>query len=304
VIYQVRHRTTYRYDALVTYARCTLRLTPRDTADQSLIEHAISIWPKPARLTHRTGPFGERITAVLVEAPHRELRIEANSRVQVRRLNAGREMRGAAWESVRDAAVSSATLEISGPANFLYPTAMTPILAPLTDYAAACFTPGRPIVEAAFELARAFRADFDYDPKATVVSTPAIEAFAARRGVCQDFSHIMLSGLRGLGLACAYVSGYLRTEPPPGKPRLEGADATHAWVALWCGEALGWIGFDPTNGIVVGDDHIELALGRDYSDVAPIDGIILASGDQNLTVGVDVTPITETSDATGVGAFL
>ena len=304
MIYQVRHRTTYRYDQPVTYARCSLRLTPRDTADQSLIEHAISIWPKPARISQRTGPFGEQVTAVLVETPHRELRVESNSRVQVRRMGAGREMRGAPWESVRDAATASVTLDISGPAHFLYPTAMTPILGPITAYARQCFPAGRPIVEAAFALTRAIHADFDYDPKATEVSTPAIEAFAARRGVCQDFSHIMLSGLRGLGLACAYVSGYLRTQPPPGKPRLEGADATHAWVALWCGEALGWIGFDPTNGIVVSDDHIELALGRDYSDVAPIDGIILASGEQSLTVGVDVTPLTETSDATGVGAFL
>ena len=304
MIYEVRHRTTYRYNAPVTYARCTLRLTPRETADQSLLSHSLSISPRPASLRHRIGPFGDRIAAMVVETPHRELRIEALSRVQVRRMGADRAVRGAAWESVREAAIASSSLDVGAPADFLYPTAMTPILAPITDYGRRFFPPDRPIVEAAFDLAKTIRAEFDYDPKATLVSTPAITAFEARRGVCQDFTHIMLAALRGLGLSAAYVSGYLRTLPPPGKPRLAGADATHAWVSLWCGEALGWIGFDPTNGLIVADDHIELAVGRDYSDVAPIDGVILASGEQDLTVAVDVTPITETSDATGVGAFL
>ncbi len=133
-------------------------------------------------------------------------------------------------------------------------------------------------------------ADFVFDSSATDVKTPASQAFAARRGVCQDFAHIMISGLKGLGLPAAYVSGYLRTIPPAGQPRLEGADATHAWVALWCGDQLGWIGFDPTNAVLAQNDHIVLATGRDYSDVAPIDGIILAPGGQTLTVQVDVIP--------------
>ena len=296
MIYEVRHRTTYRYNAPVTYARCTLRLTPRDTASQILLSNSIIVSPRPAVVRHRVGPFGERVTAVTVEATHRELRVEATSRVQVRRMGADRAVRGAAWEGVRDAAFASTALDSSGPANFLYPTAMTPVLEPLTDYGRRFFTPGRPVVEAAFALACAIRAEFDYDPKATLVSTPAIEAFEARRGVCQDFTHIMLAALRGLGLSAGYVSGYLRTVPPPGKPRLEGADATHAWVTVWCGEALGWIGFDPTNGLIVADDHIELAVGRDYSDVAPMDGVIVGSGEQDLSVSVDVAPIAETSD--------
>src|SRR5579862_8108322 len=129
--------------------------------------------------------------------------------------------------------------------------------------------------------------DFTYDSKATDVRTPPIESFTARRGVCQDFAHVMICGLRGLGLPARYVSGYLRTYPPPGRPRLAGADATHAWISLWCGEESGWIGFDPTNDIQVHDDHVVLASGRDYSDVAPIDGIILAPGKQTLKVEVD-----------------
>ena len=149
---------------------------------------------------------------------------------------------------------------------------------------------GRPIIEAAAALMTRMRSDFTYDAEATTVSTPIGEAFTARRGVCQDFTHIMISGLRGLGLPAAYVSGYLRTVPPPGRPRLEGCDATHAWVLLWCGEERGWIGFDPTNAILVRHDHITLAIGRDYADVAPIDGVMLAPGEQALKVEVDVIP--------------
>jgi len=303
VIYEVRHLTTYRYNAPVTYARCTLRLTPRETEDQAVLASGVAVTPRPSSTRHRTGPFGERITSVVVETPHTELKIEATCRIQVKRKGAGRAVRGAAWESVREAAVASASLSIDSPANFLYPTPQVPILAPLTDYARRCFTPERPIIEAAFELACAIKREFKYDAKATAVTTPAIEAFEARRGVCQDFTHIMLAGLRGLGLSAAYVSGYLRTVPPPGQKRLEGADATHAWVNLWCGEALGWIGFDPTNGLIVAEDHIELAMGRDYADVSPIDGVILGSGDQDLTVAVDVKPVTEAAEVEA-GGFL
>ena len=143
----------------------------------------------------------------------------------------------------------------------------------------------------AVELMHRIRNDFKYDPKATVVSTPLEEVFEKRHGVCQDFAHVMIAGLRGLGLPAAYVSGYLRTIPPPGKPRLQGADATHAWVSLWCGEQLGWIGFDPTNDVLVENDHIVLAMGRDFSDVSPVDGIIVGSRRQKLSVKVDVLPV-------------
>jgi transglutaminase-like putative cysteine protease len=151
---------------------------------------------------------------------------------------------------------------------------------------------------------RRMHADFVFDSSATEVTTPASEAFKARRGVCQDFAHIMISSVKGLGLPAAYVSGYLRTIPPLGQPRLEGADATHAWVALWCGVELGWIGFDPTNAVLAQNDHIVLARGRDYSDVAPIDGIILAPGRQTLNVQVDVIPEPETVVLAAANVFL
>ena len=147
------------------------------------------------------------------------------------------------------------------------------------------------MLEAAAELMARIKADFKYDPEATAVSTPLREAFEKRGGVCQDFAHIMIAGLRGLGLPAFYVSGYIRTIPPPGKPRLEGADASHAWVSLWCGQEFGWRDLDPTNALFIGDDHIVVAIGRDYADVSPIDGVILASGAQKLSVRVDVIPV-------------
>ncbi len=214
MIYDIRHLTTYRYDAPVVHARCTLRLTPRDTPDQQLLSSEITVLPRPSALTRRQGPFGEQITAVVVDAPHTRLKIEARSRVLVQRIGAASVAPGRAWEPVRAAAVATTALDLPSPAHYLYPTNQTPLMAPLTDYARQYFTPQRPIVEAALDFARGIQREFKYDTKATAVSTPAIEAFEARRGVCQDFSHIMLAGLRGLGLSAAYVSGYLRTIPP------------------------------------------------------------------------------------------
>jgi transglutaminase-like putative cysteine protease len=290
VIYTLRHRTTYKYGSEVTFARCVLRLTPRSSASQTVLEGSVRVTPIPKHTFQRTGPFGEQTLTVVIDTPHRALVIEARARVDVHTPPIDNLWDSPTWEQVRERSFDTDILGSEGPAAYLYPTARTPLSAVITDYARASFPSGRPILEAADELMRRIHADFTYDSKATEVSTPAAEAFAARRGVCQDFAHIMIAGLRGLGLPAAYVSGYLRTIPPEGEPRLEGADATHAWVSLWCGDDRGWIGLDPTNAIVVQNDHIVLAIGRDYSDVAPIDGIILAPGGQKLKVEVDVIP--------------
>jgi transglutaminase-like putative cysteine protease len=292
MIYDLRHRTTYGYESRVTFARCVLRLTPRSSAAQTAIESALHITPAPSRLFERIGPFGELTTTVVIETPHKELVIDAASRVDVH-TPAARLDFGAAWETVRARGLETIDLSPDGPATFLYPGVRTPVVAPITEYARQSFWPGRGVVDAASDLMRRIHTDFTYDSDATDVRTPPAKAFTVKRGVCQDFAHIMICGLRGLGLSARYVSGYLRTIPPAGQPRLEGADATHAWVSVWCGQESGWIGFDPTNDIIVQDDHIMLASGRDYSDVAPIDGIILAPGKQTLTVEVDVVPQAE-----------
>ncbi|MBI1200385.1 MAG: transglutaminase family protein [Phenylobacterium sp.] len=290
MIYDLRHRTTYNYQDEVSFARCVLRLTPRDSATQTVLESSLTVTPEPSARRERTGPFGARIVTVRVDTPHRELVIEARARIDVHVPPPPDFGASLPWEAVRAAALMTRDIGPEGAASFLFPTPRTPITPQITDYARQSFPPGRPILAAVAELNARIHADFRYDPGATEVSTPVAQAFAARHGVCQDFTQIMIVGLRGLGLPAAYVSGYLRTIPPPGQPRLEGADATHAWVSVWCGEATGWVGFDPTNAILADNDHIALAVGRDYADVAPIDGVILASGAQTLKVEVDVIP--------------
>lgn len=295
--YRLRHRTTYGYERAVSFARCVLRLTPGSSATQTVLESAITVTPEPSARLRRIGPFGAEILTVTVDNPHTALVIEANSRIDVNVPPPGDPEASHAWEAVRARALNTADLSPDGPASYLFPTARTPIVPSITEYARSSFALGRPIIAAVSELNDRIHREFKYDPGATEVSTPVAQAFEARHGVCQDFAQIMICGLRGLGLPVKYVSGYLRTIPPPGQARLEGADATHAWVSVWCGDDACWVGFDPTNAVLAGDDHLVLAVGRDYADVAPIDGVILASGDQTLKVEVDVIPDEEPAAA-------
>jgi transglutaminase-like putative cysteine protease len=288
VIYDIRHVTTYSYESSVSFARCSLRLEPRSGDGQQLISHTVDIRPKPVDRTVRYDFFGTHTESVLIETPHRTLRIDSRSRVSVSRHAPGRAAPSPAWESVRDVAFEATSLGPESPIGYVFASALVPVQRPVTEYAAASFPPGSGIIAGAVDLMHRIRTEFKYDPKATVISTPLDEVFEKRHGVCQDFAHVMIAGLRGLGLPAAYVSGYLRTIPPPGKERLQGADATHAWVSLWCGEGLGWVGFDPTNDILVENDHIVLAVGRDFCDVSPVDGIIVGSRKQKLGVAVDV----------------
>jgi transglutaminase-like putative cysteine protease len=288
VIYDIRHVTTYSYESPVSFARCTLRLEPKSGDGQQLLSHAVDIRPRPVERTIRHDFFGTHTESVLIETAHRSLRIDSRSRVSVSRRTPDRAAQSPSWEAIRDVAFAATSLGPSSPVGYVFASPLIPIQQPVTAYAAASFPPVTGILAGAVDLMHRIRTDFKYDPKATVISTPLKEVFEKRHGVCQDFAHVMIAGLRGLGLPAAYVSGYLRTIPPPGKPRLQGADATHAWVALWCGLDMGWIGFDPTNDILVGNDHIVLAVGRDFSDVSPVDGIIVGSRKQKLGVAVDV----------------
>jgi transglutaminase-like putative cysteine protease len=288
VIYDIRHVTTYSYENPVSFARCSLRLEPKSGGGQQLISHAVEIRPRPADRAVRRDFFGTHTESILIETAHRSLRIDSRSRVSVSRRAPGRTTQGPAWENVRDVAFEATSLGPSSPIGYVFASPLVPVLGPVTSYAAASFPLARGILAGAVDLMHRIRTEFKYDPKATVISTPLKEVFEKRHGVCQDFAHVMIAGLRGLGLPAAYVSGYLRTIPPPGKPRLQGADATHAWVSLWCGEGIGWVGFDPTNDILVENDHIVLAVGRDFSDVSPVDGIIVGSRKQKLGVAVDV----------------
>ena len=289
MIYDVRHLTRYLYGAPVASNSCALRLTPRTMDGQETTASHIEITPAPAGASERVDFFGNKVVRMRIEASHRELVIESLARVKVERPTPPAPALTPTWESVASAAADSDALGPDSPALALYESRLVGLYDEITDYARASFSPGRPIYEAGLDLDRRIHADFAYDKEVTEVATPPDVAFAKRGGVCQDFAHIMIASLRGLGLPALYVSGYIRTIPPPGKPRLVGADASHAWVQLWCGREFGWLGLDPTNAIAVGDDHIVLAIGRDYADVAPVEGVIVSSGGQTLDVEVDVT---------------
>lgn len=291
MIYDIRHVTTYAYDASVSFARCSLRLKPQSGDGQELISHSVEIRPKPAERTARRDFFGTLTESVVIETQHRNLRVDSRSRVSVARCAPSRTALSPPWEGVRDLAFAAKSLQPDSPVGFVFASALVPVLLPVTTYAAESFAPGIGVLAGAVDLMHRIRSAFKYDPKATVISTPLREVFDKRHGVCQDFAHVMISGLRGLGLPAAYVSGYLRTVPPLGKSRLQGADATHAWVSLWCGDQLGWIGFDPTNDLLVENDHIILAVGRDFADVSPVDGMIVGSPKQKLGVAVDVIAV-------------
>lgn len=289
MIYRIRHVTTYAYEAPVASARCVLRLTPADLPGQERLFAEVRLSPK-ARVSEETCFFGARLTHAAIDVSHRELRIEARSRVRVSRAVAAAPEADTPFEAVRAAAAESRRRGAQAPVHALFPSQAAPIHPEITAFAQASFPAGRGVFAGAADLMARIRDGFAYAPGETDVATPTLAAFRARAGVCQDFAHVMIAGLRGLGLPARYVSGYLRTIPPEGAERLVGADATHAWVDVWCGEALGWIGFDPTNALLVGPDHIVLAFGRDYADVSPVDGVVISSGGQSLTVSVDVAP--------------
>ena len=289
MIYEITHLTRYTYGAIVELTTGVLRLAPRSGDGQEVERFSIVTDPVSQPLTERLDPFGNRVTSLRIEKPHRQLSITASSRVRVNRAPAP--TRSPAWESVAAEAVATTTLDADCPAIALYPSRRVSLFNEATAYAKQSFAPQRPIFDAATELARRIRSDFIYDPEATEVSTPAAEAFSRRRGVCQDFAHIMIAAVRGIALPALYVSGYIRTIPPPGKERLAGADATHAWVSVWCGGSLGWKDFDPTNATPIQNDHIVVARGRDYSDVSPVESMVLSSGRHRLEVEVDVIPV-------------
>jgi transglutaminase-like putative cysteine protease len=291
MIYDIRQVTTYHYVSSVAYARHVLRLTPIDRMGQRVHAAAVEIEPEPVERREGHDFFGNRMTWIELDQPHDTLSVRVAARVAVKRdivVEAS-----PAWEDVRDAAFASVDLSPNSPAHYVFASRQVSLDPEIRAYAAESFSPGRPVLDAAVDLMRRIKADFVYEIGATTASTTPPMSFALRRGVCQDFAHIMISGMRGLGLPAAYVSGYLRTAQLPHEDKLEGAGAMHAWVLVGCGDDVGWLGLDPTNGIFAGDDHVVLAIGRDYADVAPIDGVIFASGGQRLEVSVSVTPVPE-----------
>lgn len=290
MIYDVHHVTIYEYGSSVTFSHCALRLLPKEEPGQTVLETSLTIEPAPKQVNERICFFGNRVTSLTIETAHRRLTVDTRASLAIDRMEPPAPETTPTWEGVREEGFNIKSLTSDSPAHFLHPSRFVPRYRPAADYAQESFTPGRPILVAAVDLMSRIKKDFKYDPKATVLTTPISEVFEKRRGVCQDFAQFMIAGLRGIGLPAGYVSGYIRTIPPPGKKRLEGADAMHAWVSLWCGEEHGWIDLDPTNDMLIGNDHIILAKGRDYADISPVSGIVLGASDQAIDVQVDVVP--------------
>ncbi len=290
MIYDVRQTTTYAYASPAAYAQHILRLVPIARERQRVTAAALDIDPAPVRRREGRDFFENRTTTIEIDAPHNTLIVKLAARITVEPVAAADFDATPPWESVREMTIASHDLGPQSPVHFIYPSRLISLDPEIRDYVGESFPAGRPVLAGAVEVMKRIKADFTYEPGATTVTTAPSMSFALRRGVCQDFAHIMISGLRGLGLPAAYVSGYLRTVPRSGAARLEGADAMHAWVMVWCGDA-GWWGLDPTNALIASDDHVVLAIGRDYADAAPIGGVMLGSGAQRLNTAVDVIPV-------------
>lgn len=288
--YEVRQLTRYTYASPVPFSRHLARLLPASRPGQLVRSARLDIDPAPSERRETYDFFGNRVTHFALDRSHDRLEVRLVADIEVTEGDPLFAELTPTVGAVRAAAIASGDLGSCSPIHALFSSPRVGLTEAVTAYAGESLADDRPILEAATELMERIRNDFDYVPGATDVTTPPEEAFAARKGVCQDFAHVMIAGLRGLTLPARYVSGYLRTEPPPGQPRLEGADATHAWVEVWCGASVGWVGFDPTNAILAGEDHVTLAIGRDYGDVAPLDGVIVGYGAQDLEVEVDVIP--------------
>lgn len=289
MIYDIRQTTACTYASPVTNAFHVLRQTPVNRPGQRVQVSSLQIEPAPVSRREGQDFFGNRLTWIALEDAHDTLTVKVSARIAFDAF--ALPASAPAWEAVQEQVFASADIGPSAPAHFLFASRMVSLDPEIRDYARQSFPPGRDMLKAASELMHRIKTDMVYEIGATSVTTTPPMSFALRRGVCQDFAHIMISGLRGIGLPAAYVSGYLRTIRPAGAARLQGADAMHAWVLVWCGSDTGWVGFDPTNDMIASDEHIVLAIGRDYTDVAPMDGVIVVAGGQHIDVSVNVIPV-------------
>jgi transglutaminase-like putative cysteine protease len=291
--YQITHDTHYSYDSPVSLAQQLAHLWPRECAWQKCSEQSLAISPEPNLRLDELDVFGNPLTRLAFERPHDELQVCAQLRIEVLERPTLDFARSPAWESTRDVLCYSSkpmTAQLLEACRYRFESPYVRLKRSFGAFSESCFPPGRPLMQGVQALMEKIFEEFTFDAEATQVATPLVEVLESRRGVCQDFAHLMLACLRSRGLAARYVSGYLLTQPPPGQPRLIGADASHAWVSVFC-PVLGWVDFDPTNNIQPALEHITLAWGRDFSDVSPLRGVILGGGNHDPEVQVTVMPI-------------
>jgi len=288
--YAISHTTTYHYADFVSLCHNLVHLKPRLSPRHTCQQWHLTVSPEPRTMTNLYDYFGNPIALFTIQEPHRKLQITAKHRIDVLPSEPIVLEETPPWEAVRDRLATERTAEMLEACSFHFDSHYIQRSPELAAYAAPSFTPGRPIGEAMMDLTTRIHREFKYDAKATTVSTPLHEVLTLRHGVCQDFAHLAIGCVRSLGLAARYVSGYLRTRPAPGRERLVGVDASHAWLSVFVPN-LGWIDFDPTNNLITSDQHITVAWGRDYDDISPIKGVILGGGSHTMSISVDVAPI-------------
>lgn len=287
MIFDIVHKTHYRYRSTVVQSLHLVHMSPRATPEQIVRNHSLLIEPAPVSRQERVDTFGNVEVVLDIEDPHKELVLLARSTVE-KSLPPPVDLGATTpWDELDfclHAPVQERDVDI-----LMYRCAsrLTQPTLEIADYAAISFAPTRPVLEGVMDFVMRIYRDFKFDPHATDVSTPVTQVFSMRRGVCQDFAHLALAGLRALRIPARYVSGYLHTRPPVGRPKLQGADASHAWISVWSPE-YDWVDLDPTNGMIVRDEHITVAFGRDYDDVSPISGVLRGGGEHAVSVGVDV----------------
>lgn len=291
MIYHLRHLTSFRYTQPVTFVYNTLHLTPRELPWQKVQRFELDIEPEPAVRTERIDYFGNTATFFMIQTPHDAMKVLARSTIEVLpRIPAA--LPSIPWDAARNAMRADTTPNGLDACQYSFASLYAKPMAEARAYALPSCRPGMGIHAVATELMARIKTDFIFDPKATTVATPVAEVLKTRRGVCQDFAHLMIACLRSVGLSARYMSGYIQTLPPPGQPRLAGADASHAWVAVYCPQA-GWLELDPTNNQLADEQYITLGWGRDYQDISPAKGVLLGGGQHTVHAQVDMIPETE-----------
>jgi len=291
VKYRITHSTTYEYGDAVSLSHNIVRLRPRDGDPQQIcLGHDLSVLPMPSDRSDSLDYFGNHVSYFSLQESHNQLKITARSEVEIIPAAQPDFSLGSPWEKVREELLSSTERETRAAREFTFDSPYVIRSAELANYALTSFAPGQPFLACVLDLTERIHHEFEFLPGATKVGTPVADVLRMRKGVCQDFAHLQLGCLRSLGFAARYVSGYLVTTPPPGRPRLQGADVSHAWVSVFT-PGLGWIDFDPTNGLMPSDSHITVGWARDYDDIGPVRGVIVGGRHQHLDVSVDVAPV-------------
>ena len=292
MMFEVTHKTHYQYTHPVARSQHRVHLVPRSDGRQTVIRHSMLIEPAPFMRNDSIDALGNHVSILDIEEPHREFVLNARSAIRTFKPVAFDFAQTTPWDALDETLYPPGErIDIDVVQNRCA-SRLTGATLAIRDYAASSFLPGRPVLEAVFDLTRRVYREFTFDSTATDISTPIAQVLKTRRGVCQDFAHLTLAALRAHGIPARYMSGYVLTHPPPGQPKLTGSDASHAWIAVWAPETK-WREFDPTNGLAVGDEHVLVAHGRDYADVCPISGVIVGGGDHTVSVSVDVAQVPE-----------